>query len=105
MDIGLFIPPVIDSAKLVQRAEALGYQRAWMYDTPMLNSELFTSLTVAALSTKKIRIASGVMIPGNRIAPVAACGLATLSALAPGRIDWGMGTGFTARRTLGIRPV
>jgi 5,10-methylenetetrahydromethanopterin reductase len=105
MDIGLFIPPVADSAKLVQRAEQLGYERAWMYDTPMLNSELFVSLTAAALSTKKIRIASGVMIPGNRIAPVAASGLATLSALAPGRIDWGLGTGFTARRTLGIRAV
>src|SRR5687767_14299886 len=105
MDIGLFVPPVADSAALVKRAEDLGYSRAWMYDTPMLNSELFVSLTAAALATSKIRIASGVMIPGNRIAPVAAGGLATLNALAPGRVDWGLGTGFTARRTLGIRPV
>ena len=105
MNIGIFVPPVADSWRLVKRAEELGYQRAWMYDTPMLNSELFVSLTAAATHTFKIRIASGVMIPGNRIAPVAASGLATLNALAPGRIDWGLGTGFTARRTLGQPPV
>jgi 5,10-methylenetetrahydromethanopterin reductase len=105
MDIGIFVPPLADTWKLVQRAEELGYGRAWLYDTPMLNSELFVSLTAAAMKTKKIRLASGVMIPSNRIAPVAASGLATLSALAPGRIDWGLSTGFTARRTLGLKPV
>ena len=105
MQFGIFVPPVIDSAGLVKAAEDIGYYRAWMYDTPMLNSELFVSLTAAALRSSKIRIGPGVMIPGNRIAPVAASGLATLNALAPGRIDWGIGTGFTARRTLGQRPV
>jgi 5,10-methylenetetrahydromethanopterin reductase len=105
MHAGLFIPPVADSFKLVKRAEELGYHRAWMYDTPMLNSELFVALTAAAMSTTKIRLGTGVMIPGNRIAPVAASGLATLNALAPGRIDWGLSTGFTARRTLGQKPV
>jgi 5,10-methylenetetrahydromethanopterin reductase len=45
------------------------------------------------------------LIPSNRIAPVAASGLGTLNALAPGRIDFGISTGFTARRTLGLGPV
>lgn len=105
MPFGLFVPPVADSWQLIKEAETLGYSRAWMYDTPMLNSELFVSLTAAVMHTERIRIAPGVMIPGNRIAPVAASGLATLNALAPGRIDWGLGTGFTGRRTLGQRPV
>ena len=105
MQFGLFVPPVADSAQLIRQAESIGYYRAWMYDTPMLNTELFVSLTAAVLATSKIRIAPGVMIPGNRIPPVAAGGLASLNALAPGRVDWGMGTGFTARRTLGQRPV
>src|SRR4051812_30660096 len=98
MQPGIFVPPVADSWKLVKRAEELGYGRAWLYDTPMLNSELFVSLTAAAMSTSKIRLGTGVMIPSNRIAPVAASGLATLNALASGRIDWGLSTGFTARR-------
>ena len=105
MDFGIFIPPVADSWKTVKRAEELGYTRAWFYDTHLLNSELFVSMTAAAMSTKKIRLASGVMMPSNRIAPVAASGLATLNALAPGRIDFGVSTGFTGRRTMGVGPV
>src|SRR3954469_21842560 len=105
MQFGIFVPPVADTWKLVKRAEDLGYARAWLYDTPMLNSELFVSLTAAAMNTSKIRLGSGVMIPSNRIAPVAASGLATLNALAPGRLDWGLSTGFTGRRTLGLKPV
>jgi 5,10-methylenetetrahydromethanopterin reductase len=105
MDAGIFIPPVADSWKTVKRAEELGYTRAWFYDTHLLNSELFVSMAAAAMSTKKIRLASGVMMPSNRIAPVAASGLATLNALAPGRIDFGVSTGFTGRRTMGVGPV
>ncbi|NUP83298.1 MAG: LLM class flavin-dependent oxidoreductase, partial [Nonomuraea sp.] len=39
-----------------------------------------------------------------RSAPAAASGFASLNALAPGRIICGVGTGNTARRTLGMRP-
>jgi len=105
VDFGIFIPPVIDTWKLVKRAEELGYTRAWFYDTPMHNTELFVSMTAAALNTSTIRLATGVLIPSNRIAPVAASGLASLNALAPGRIDFGISTGFTARRELGLSQV
>jgi 5,10-methylenetetrahydromethanopterin reductase len=105
MDAGIFLAPAADSWKLVKRAEELGYRRAWFYDTQLLNSEVFVSMAAAAMRTSKIRLATGVLIPGNRIAPVAASGLASLNALAPGRIDFGVSTGFTARRTMGLRPV
>ena len=42
------------------------------------------------------------LVPSNRIAPVTANALATLNQLAPGRIDFGVGTGFTARRAMGF---
>src|SRR5580700_8084461 len=105
MDFGIFIPPLADSWKTVKRAEELGYSRAWFYDTHLLNSELFVSMAAAAMNTSRIRLATGVLIPSNRIAPVAASGLATLNALVPGRIDFGVSTGFTARRTMGLGPV
>src|SRR6266852_9603383 len=105
MDFGIFLAPAADSWKVVQRAEELGYRRAWFYDTQLLNSELFVSMAAAAVQTATIRLATGVLIPSNRIAPVAASGLASLKALAPGRIDFGISTGFTARRTMGLRPV
>ena len=105
MDFDIFLAPAADSWKVVKRAEELGYHRAWFYDTQLLNSELFVSMAAAAMQTSRIRLGTGVLIPGNRIAPVAASGLASLNALAPGRIDFGVSTGFTARRTMGLRPV
>ena len=48
MDFGIFIPPVAGSWRLVKRAEELGFQRAWFYDTQMLNSELFAIMGAAA---------------------------------------------------------
>src|ERR1044071_857584 len=94
-----------ESWKIVKRAEELGYARAWFYDTQMLNADVFVAMGAAAVQTSKIRLATGVLIPSNRIAPVAASALASLNALAPGRIDFGISTGFTARRTMGLGPV
>lgn len=105
MDFGVLIAPLADSWKTVQLAEELGFTRAWFYDTQMLNSELFVSMAAAAMKTSKIRLGTGVLVPSNRIAPVTASALATLNALAPGRIDFGVSTGFTGRRTLGLGPV
>src|SRR5438552_4433174 len=89
MNFDIFLAPAADSWKVVKRAEELGFRRAWFYDTQLLNSELFASMAAAAMQTTKIRLGTGVLIPSNRIAPVAASGLATLNALAPGRIDFG----------------
>jgi alkanesulfonate monooxygenase SsuD/methylene tetrahydromethanopterin reductase-like flavin-dependent oxidoreductase (luciferase family) len=105
MDFGIFLAPAADSWKIVVRAEELGYRRAWFYDTQLLNAELFVAMAATAMRTSTIRLGTGVLIPSNRIAPVAASGLASLNALAPGRIDFGISTGFTARRTMGLPPV
>jgi 5,10-methylenetetrahydromethanopterin reductase len=105
MDFGIFLAPAADSWKVVKRAEELGYRRAWFYDTQLLNAEVFVAMAAAAVKTSRIRLGTGVLIPSNRIAPVTASGLASLNLLAPGRIDFGISTGFTARRTLGLRPV
>jgi 5,10-methylenetetrahydromethanopterin reductase len=105
MDFGINLATSADSWKVVKRAEELGYARAWFYDTQMLNADVFVAMGAAAVHTSKIRLATGVLIPSNRIAPVAASALASLNALAPGRIDFGISTGFTARRTMGLGPV
>jgi alkanesulfonate monooxygenase SsuD/methylene tetrahydromethanopterin reductase-like flavin-dependent oxidoreductase (luciferase family) len=105
MDFGINLATSADSWKVVKRAEELGYTRAWFYDTQMLNADVFVAMGAAAVQTSRIRLATGVLIPSNRIAPVAASALASLNALAPGRIDLGISTGFTARRTMGLAPV
>lgn len=101
MDIGIVLPSAADSWKTVERAEELGFSHAWFYDTQLLCGDVFVAMAAAAMRTKRIRLGTGVLIPSNRIAPVAANGFATLNKLAPGRIDFGVGTGFTGRRTMG----
>ena len=105
MDYGINLATAADSWKVVKRAEELGFTRAWFYDTQLLNADIFVAMGAAAVTTSKIRLGTGVLIPSNRIAPVAASALMSLNALAPGRIDFGISTGFTARRTMGVGPV
>ena len=102
MQFGIVLPTRADSWRIARRAEALGASHAWFYDTALLNAEIFVAMGAAAVKTERIILATGVLTPSNRIAPVAASGLAALNALAPGRIVFGVGTGFTARRTLGL---
>ena len=102
MDFGIALPTAADSWKHVQRAEELGFTHAWFYDTQMLSADCFVAMGAAAVNTRRIRLGTGVLVPSNRIAPVTANALATLNQLAPGRIDFGVGTGFTARRAMGF---
>jgi len=71
----------------------------------MLSADCFVAMGAAAVKTSRIRLGTGVLVPSNRIAAVSANALATLNALAPGRIDFGIGTGFTARRAMGLGAV
>jgi 5,10-methylenetetrahydromethanopterin reductase len=96
MKYGIAVLPGPSTAKVAQRAEELGFHRVWFYDSQLLCSDVFVIMATTAAATKKIRLATGVLIPSNRIAPVAANAFATLNAMAPGRIDCGIGTGFTA---------
>lgn len=105
MDFGIALASSTDSWRVVQRAEALGFSHAWFYDTQLLNPDVFMCMTLAAMNTQRIRLGTGVLIPSNRIEPVTANALATLNKLAPGRVDFGVGTGFTGRRTMGLRAI
>ena len=102
MDFGIAVATSGDSWKVVQRAEELGFTHAWFYDSQMLCADCFVAMGAAAVKTSRIRLGTGVLIPTNRIPPVTASGLASLNKLAPGRIDFGVGTGFTGRRAMGL---
>jgi 5,10-methylenetetrahydromethanopterin reductase len=96
MDFGIGIAAGSDSWKLAQRAEELGFTHAWFFDTQMITGDCFVAMAAAALKTSRIRLGTGVLVPSNRIAAVTANAFATLNGMAPGRIDFGIGTGFTA---------
>ena len=102
MEFGIAVATAADSWKVVRRAEELGFTSAWFYDTQMLCADCFVAMGAAAVHTSRIRLGTGVLIPSNRIAPVTANAFASLNQLAPGRIDFGVGTGFTGRRAMGL---
>ncbi|AXE88260.1 LLM class flavin-dependent oxidoreductase [Streptomyces sp. Go-475] len=89
---------------LAVRAEESGLRSFWVYDTPMVHGDPFVALSLCAKATRRIKLGIGVTSPALRSAPAAASGFASLNALAPGRIICGVGTGNTARRTLGMQP-
>ena len=105
MNFGIALASAVDSWKHVKRAEELGFSSSWFYDTQLLNPDMFICMALAAEKTSRIRLGTGVLIPSNRIEPVTANALATLNRIAPGRVDFGVGTGFTARRTMGLKAI
>lgn len=105
MDFGATINPHIDNWKLIQYAEELGFDRAWVPDSQMIWSDCYSILAVAAVNTSRIQIGTGVSIAGTRIAPVTAHSIGSINQLAPGRVFLGMGTGHTAMRVMGQDPI
>ena len=104
MDIGVCVASRINDIDYVVRAEELGYSHAWMADSQMLWSDCYATLALVADKTSRINIGTGVAVSGTRPAPVNAAGIATINALAPGRTFFGVGSGNTARRVMGLPP-
>ena len=104
MDIGVCVASHIKDIDYVVRAEELGYSHAWLADSQMLWSDCYAALAVAAIRTKRINLGTGVAITGTRPAPNNASGIATINALAPGRTFFGVGSGNTAMRVMGLPP-
>src|SRR2546421_12526691 len=104
MDFGI-VTAKIDEIGYITHAENLGYSHAWITDSPMIRSNCWAVLALAAHQTRTIRLGTGVNVPGLRLAPAAANGIATINRLAPGRCFISLGTGHTAMRMLCQKPM
>jgi 5,10-methylenetetrahydromethanopterin reductase len=105
MKFGVCVMANIDEIGFFNHAETLGYNSAWVADSQMLFSDCYTVLALAAQATTKLRLGTGTSITGTRIPPVHVAAAASLNRIAPGRIHIGIGTGNTAMRTMGQRPM
>lgn len=105
MDVGVDICVTGNAAKVAQHAEELGFHSIWFADTPAVAGDLFVGMGAAASVTNRIRIGSGVCVPWTRNPVVTAGGFSTVNAMAPGRVDLVLGTGFSARLCFGLRPM
>ena len=105
MKVSCAFPTTLSSPDDVRLAEDIGYERAWLYDTPQQSPDVWMALALAAERTSRIGIGPGVLVPNLRHPMTNAAATATLAALAPGRVAVAFGTGFTGRRAMGYRAI
>ena len=94
--------PLGVAAEAVQ-AEALGYDRIGIWDSPALFREPLVTLAAAARDTRRIALGTWVTNPLSRHPVVTASAAATLDELALGRTYIGIGSGDTGVMHLGLR--
>jgi 5,10-methylenetetrahydromethanopterin reductase len=104
MDVSCAFTTSLDTPEHIALAERLGYRRAWCYDSPALYADVWMTLARAAERTSSIGIGPAVLIPHLRHVMTNAAAIATLEALAPGRVAVAVGSGFTGRLAMGQRP-
>lgn len=105
IDISCAFATELATPQHVAVAERLGYRTAWCYDSPAVSADVWMTLALAAARTERIGLAPGVLIPSLRSPVVTAAAIGTLAAHAPGRVQVGIGSGFTGRVALGQRPM
>ncbi|WP_300606347.1 TIGR03619 family F420-dependent LLM class oxidoreductase [Trebonia sp.] len=109
--IGLVLPNSVPGGdrvlnELAEAAETLGYHSLWVTDhvvgvramRPVYESywlEALTTLTWIAARTSTIRVGTGILVVPHRHPVLAAKMLATLDVLSDGRLDVGVGAGWS----------
>ena len=91
-------------AEDVARAEALGWDYAFVPDSQLRRHDTYVLLAFAAQSTGRIHLGPLLANPVTRHPTVTAGSIATVDAVSSGRAILGLGIGDTAVRLAGLRP-
>jgi 5,10-methylenetetrahydromethanopterin reductase len=105
LEISCSFPPALSTPEHAALAESIGYSKVWLYDGPALYADIWMTLGRVAEATSTIGIGAGVLVPSLRHVMTNAAAIATLAALAPGRVSAAVGTGFGGTLLLGERPL
>ena len=103
--VSVALPPSAQIPEYAAAAEQAGCARLWLFDSPAVYGDIWVAAARAAEATTRIGVATGVAVHSLRHPMVTASAIATIEQLAPGRLTCAFGTGFTARRALGQRPL
>lgn len=105
MKIGCLFPPTISTPDDIVLAEELGYEYAFVYDSPTFLADAWMTLARAAERTSRITIGPSVITPELRHLVANASAIATLQTLAPGRVEVVVGSGFTSQLMINRGPI
>ena len=75
-------PTTVEHARL---AEALGYDRVWLADSPALWQDIWARMALVAEHTRQVQLGTAVLIPSLRHVVTQAAAIATIADIAPGR--------------------
>jgi 5,10-methylenetetrahydromethanopterin reductase len=96
--------PMPDLMRLLRSIEAAGFDGAGILDSQMLSRDTFVVLGQAAAATSRLTLFPAVTNPFTRHASVLAGAIQTVEELAPGRVKFVVGTGYTSASTIGRKP-
>lgn len=86
-----------------QVAEESGFKQMTLIDSQNLCRDVYGMMTMAAVNTSRIHIGHGVTNPFTRHPSVTANATATINELSGGRAFLGIGAGFSAVMTMGMK--
>jgi 5,10-methylenetetrahydromethanopterin reductase len=93
--------PMPDLMRLIQSIESAGFDGAGILDSQLISRDTFVTLGQAATHTTRLQLFPAVTNPFTRHASVLAGAIQTVEELAPGRVKFVMGTGYTSATTIG----
>ena len=96
--------PMPQLMQLIQSIEAAGFDGAGILDSQLISRDTFVVLSQAATRTSRLMLFPAVTNPLTRHAAVLAGAIQTVEELAPGRVKFVIGTGYTSASTIGRRP-
>ena len=109
MEVGLSLgisqrEPILHNVEVVQQAEALGFDSAWIADVQLSMKDCFTALALCAVNTSTIKLSTGVTNPITRHPSILASTFTALNEVSNGRAIVGLGTGWTGVFPIGLKP-
>jgi 5,10-methylenetetrahydromethanopterin reductase len=107
VQISLRIPgtsPLPELMRLIQDVEAAGFYGAGILDSQLLCRDTFVTMAQAATQTSRLHLFPAVTNPLTRHASVLAGAIQTVEELAPGRVKFIIGSGYTSASTIGRKP-
>ena len=93
--------PIPELTKFLSSVEAAGFDGAGILDSQMICRDTFVTLAHAAVNTSRMMLFTAVTNPFTRHASVLAGGIQSVEELAPGRVKFIIGTGYTSASTIG----
>ncbi len=91
-------------SEFVAALEAEGVRRMWVIDSQLAMKDAYAGLTVAAMSTKRIGLGTGVTNAVTRHPTVTANAIAAIAEISHGRAFLGLGAGDSALYGVGLKP-